>query len=71
MPFSAVAGADDGDDEPAVDADRFQGPDDQYPGHWAAPPRALGDAAGVRLLSQETLRAARRAIERCPPASAR
>jgi RNA polymerase sigma-70 factor, ECF subfamily len=33
VPFSALG---DGDDEPAVDPDRFQGPDGSYPGHWAA-----------------------------------
>jgi RNA polymerase sigma-70 factor, ECF subfamily len=33
VPFSALAA---GDDEPAVDPDRFRGPDDPYPGHWVA-----------------------------------
>lgn len=33
VPFSAL---DPGDDEPAVDPDRFRGPDDPYPGHWLA-----------------------------------
>jgi RNA polymerase sigma-70 factor, ECF subfamily len=31
VPFSALGT---GDDEPAVDPDRFRGPDDPYPGHW-------------------------------------
>src|SRR6266545_7003619 len=33
IPFSALAG--DEDDGPAVDADRFLGAEDLYPGHWA------------------------------------
>jgi RNA polymerase sigma-70 factor, ECF subfamily len=33
VPFSALG---DGDDEPVVDPDRFQGPDGNFPGHWAA-----------------------------------
>ena len=43
VPFSAVAAADASGDDPAVSADRFQGPDDPYPRHWAAPPATLGD----------------------------
>jgi RNA polymerase sigma-70 factor (ECF subfamily) len=33
VPFSALGA---GDDEPAVDPDRFRGPGDLYPGHWLA-----------------------------------
>jgi RNA polymerase sigma-70 factor (ECF subfamily) len=33
VPFSALGA---GDDEPAVDPDRFSGPGDPYPGHWLA-----------------------------------
>src|SRR4051794_35134034 len=64
VPFSAVA--DDGDDEPAVSADRFQGPNGQYPGHWAAPPASWETLPDVRLLSQETLRLVADAIELLP-----
>lgn len=39
LPFSSLRRrADEGRDEPAVDADRFQGPDGQRPGWWARPP---------------------------------
>jgi RNA polymerase sigma-70 factor, ECF subfamily len=46
-------------DEPAVDADRFQGRRGEYPGHWARPPvewdspeeRLAGDAARAVMLS--------------------
>src|SRR5262249_3241463 len=36
VPLSSVS---DGNDHPAVEADRFQGDDDAWPGHWATPPR--------------------------------
>jgi RNA polymerase sigma-70 factor, ECF subfamily len=50
VPFSALAG--DGD-EPAVPEDRFRGPDDQWPDHWASPPRPLDTLPEQRLLSRE------------------
>lgn len=37
VPFASLGRGADGD-EPAVDADRFQGPGGEYPGHWARPP---------------------------------
>jgi RNA polymerase sigma-70 factor (ECF subfamily) len=59
LPFSSLRRRDpEGRDEPAVDADRFQGRRGEYPGHWARPPvewdspeeRLAGDAArGVML----------------------
>jgi RNA polymerase sigma-70 factor, ECF subfamily len=59
LPFSSLRRRDpEGRDEPAVDADRFQGLRGEYPGHWARPPvewdspeeRLAGDAArGVML----------------------
>jgi RNA polymerase sigma-70 factor, ECF subfamily len=54
LPFSALRrGGDDGGDEPAVDADRFQGRDGVRPGWWAKPP-AEWEGADVRLESNET-----------------
>lgn len=35
VPFASLGR---GGDERAVEADRFQGPDGEYPGHWARPP---------------------------------
>jgi RNA polymerase sigma-70 factor (ECF subfamily) len=59
LPFSSLRRRNpEGRDEPAVDADRFQGRRGEYPGHWARPPvewdspeeRLAGDAArGVML----------------------
>lgn len=37
LTFSSISPS--GEDEPAVDADRFQTDDDAWPGHWATPPR--------------------------------
>jgi RNA polymerase sigma-70 factor (ECF subfamily) len=47
VPFASLAA--EGDGEPAVDADRFRGSDDQYPGGWKIFP------ANWRQLPDETL----------------
>jgi RNA polymerase sigma-70 factor, ECF subfamily len=52
--------------EPAVDPDRFLDADhERYPGHWAAPPRALPEE---RLLATETRERVAAAIDALPPA---
>ncbi len=68
VPFSAVALADASGDDPAVDADRFQGPGGRYPGHWASPPARWETLPDERLLSQETLRIVNEAVDMLPPA---
>ncbi|WP_028062791.1 RNA polymerase sigma factor [Solirubrobacter soli] len=68
VPFSALVAADIGGDEPAVDPDRFRGPEDQYPGGWAAPPPRWETLPQERLLSRETLERVDAAIEGLPPA---
>jgi RNA polymerase sigma-70 factor (ECF subfamily) len=64
LPFAALSGEDAG---PAVEPERFQGPEDAFPGHWRATP---GDwrAADVAVEDRETLRVAMRAIAELPPA---
>jgi RNA polymerase sigma-70 factor, ECF subfamily len=62
IPFSALDAG-----EPAVDPDRFRGPEDRYPGHWAARPTSLPEE---RLLESETLALVRSEIEKLPPAQA-
>jgi RNA polymerase sigma-70 factor (ECF subfamily) len=57
IPFSALAG----DDDAAVDPDRFLGADTRFPGHWAVPPEG-------RVLAGEALEVIAQAIERLPPA---
>lgn len=67
LPFSALRrGGDDGEDEPAVDADRFQGRDGVRPGWWAKPP-AEWEGADVRLESNETRDLLLKAIADLPP----
>jgi RNA polymerase sigma-70 factor, ECF subfamily len=64
IPFSALAA----DDEPAVDPDRFQCPEDRSPGHWASPPRGWGPEE--RLLGSETREVIDAAIAELPPSQA-
>ncbi len=63
VPFSSLAGA--GEDEPAVDPDRFLGPDSPHPGAWAAPPRAWPQE---KVLEHETLDVIQMAINELPEA---
>jgi RNA polymerase sigma-70 factor (ECF subfamily) len=60
IPISALGG--DGD-EPAVDPDRFFGPDGPAPFGWAAPPR---DWPQKRVLDREALAVIEAAIEKLP-----
>ena len=46
--------------------ERFQGPDDAWPSHWAAPPRPWEDPER-RLASLEAREELRRAIATLPP----
>ena len=62
IPFSALAG----EDEAAVDPDRFLGSGERFPGHWGVPPQAW--APEGRLLSEEAIGVIEREIERLPPA---
>ncbi len=64
IPFSALAP--DGDDEPAVPEDRFRGPDDQWPGHWASPPVPLDTIPEQRLLAREARGRIAEALETLP-----
>jgi RNA polymerase sigma-70 factor (ECF subfamily) len=62
VPFTALAG---GQDAPAVDPARFQGEDEIWPGHWAAPPRPWDDPER-RLQSLEARELLRAAIGALP-----
>ena len=53
-------------DEPAVDADRFRGPRDRFPGHWANPPVPWDELLEDSLLGDETIAAVRAAIGDLP-----
>ena len=66
VPFSSLAAA--GEGEPAVDADRFRGPDGGFPGHWAGYPANWGGLPEDSLLGHETLDVVKTTIEQLPPA---
>jgi RNA polymerase sigma-70 factor (ECF subfamily) len=66
IPFSALAA--EGDDEPAVDADRFRPETDAFPGHWRAYPGNWASLPDEALLGRETLDVVLRAIEELPTA---
>ena len=66
VPFSAIAAADVAEAEPSVDPDRFQGPDDRYPGGWAAPPVNWDTLPAQQLISNETLEMIESAIAALP-----
>jgi RNA polymerase sigma-70 factor, ECF subfamily len=50
VPFSSLAPE---GDEPAVPEERFRGPGNEWPGHWASPPRSLETVPEERLLARE------------------
>jgi RNA polymerase sigma-70 factor, ECF subfamily len=60
VPFSSLA------PEAAVEADRFRGPDDGFPGHWRAYPSDWSSLPEEALLGRETLEVAMAAIEELP-----
>jgi RNA polymerase sigma-70 factor, ECF subfamily len=67
VPFSSLGDADDG---PSVDPDRFLGPEERYPGHWAAPPGSWAGAPEERLVASETLALIEDEIAKLPPTQA-
>jgi RNA polymerase sigma-70 factor, ECF subfamily len=67
LPFAALRNrAEEGRDEPAVDADRFQGRRGEYPGHWSRPPSEW-DSPVERLAQGEARDALLEAIADLPP----
>jgi RNA polymerase sigma-70 factor, ECF subfamily len=67
VPFSALFDPATDREEPAIDPDRFQGPNGPHPGGWAQPPRRWEDSPERGVLSAETLGQVRQAIEGLPP----
>ncbi len=66
----SVPFADLGPGEPAVDPERFRGPEDRYPGHWTTHPSSWADVPEERLLASETLALVEHAIAELPAAQA-
>jgi len=65
VPFASLAPE---ADEPAVEPERFRGPDDAFPGHWRAYPGDWHTLPEEALLERETLRVVLVAIDALPPA---
>jgi len=65
LPFSSLEL---GDDEPAVEPERFRGADEPYPGGWRSFPTDWRTLPQTRLLARETLDLVDRAIAELPEA---
>jgi RNA polymerase sigma-70 factor, ECF subfamily len=65
VPFSSLVGED--ENEPVVEANRFRGPDDAFPGHWNAYPRDWRTLPEGTLQAKETVNVVRSAIDELPP----
>jgi RNA polymerase sigma-70 factor (ECF subfamily) len=66
VPFSSLAEFNSDLPEPAVEPERFRGPDQQWPGHWVSFPRSWDEIPEERILSQETLTCIQEAIDTLP-----
>ena len=63
VPFSSLDSA---DTQPAVDAHRFRGPDDGFPGHWISYPQDWRSLPEEVMLGRETVSVVMRCIEELP-----
>jgi|SRR5271157_1729539 len=66
VPFSSLPEFNSDLTEPAVEPDRFRGPDQQWPGHWVSFPHRWDEIPEERILSQETLTRIQEAIDTLP-----
>src|SRR6266852_6016552 len=55
IPFSSLPEFTSELHEPAIEPERFQGPDQQWPGHWVSFPHSWGEIPEERIISQETM----------------
>jgi RNA polymerase sigma-70 factor, ECF subfamily len=63
LPFSSLTLE---NDKPAVEPERFRGPDDPYPGGWRSFPSNWQTQPEAQLLARETLDVVDRAIDELP-----
>jgi RNA polymerase sigma-70 factor, ECF subfamily len=66
IPFSALFDPAKDPAEPAVDPDRFRGPNDKWPGGWTQFPTSWEGAPEARLLARESLDYVAKAIDTLP-----
>jgi RNA polymerase sigma-70 factor (ECF subfamily) len=64
VPFASLASV---GEEPAVDPERFRGPDDPFPGHWRAYPGNWQRLPEETLAERETLDVVLATIHQLPP----
>ena len=67
IPFSSLADKDDDFHEPAVDPDRFESAEQEWPGHWKVFPTNWNTLPENHLLSQESRACLQGAIDALPP----
>lgn len=67
VPFSDLEDPDLGEAEPAVESDRFNPPNHQWPNHWAVEPASWETIPEHRFLSQETRAYIEQAVTELPP----
>jgi RNA polymerase sigma-70 factor (ECF subfamily) len=67
VPFSSLPEFNSDFPEPAVEPERFTGPDQQWPGGWITFPSSWDEIPEERILSQETLTRIQEAIDALPP----
>jgi RNA polymerase sigma-70 factor (ECF subfamily) len=67
VPFSSLPEFNSDLPEPAVDPERFRGPDQQWPGRWVSFPRSWDEIPEERILSQETFVCIQEAIDDLTP----
>ena len=67
VPFSSLSEFTSELHEPAVEPERFNGPDQQWPGHWVSFPRSWDEIPEERIISQETMTRIQEAIDILPP----
>jgi len=67
VPFSSLPEFNSNLPEPAVDPERFRGPDQQWPGTWVSFPHTWDEIPEERMLSQETIARIQEAIDDLPP----
>jgi RNA polymerase sigma-70 factor (ECF subfamily) len=67
VPFSSLSEFNSDFPEPAVEPERFTGPDQQWPGNWITSPSSWDEIPEERILSQETFTRIQEAIDALPP----
>ncbi len=66
VPFSSLSEFTSEPLEPAIEPERFQGPDQRWPGQWVSFPRSWDEIPEERILAQETMTCIQKAIDALP-----